>query len=109
MIFIIVGIPRLWFELGTNLFLLDMVPSFQLGVHKSSIIDLLHKIIPLVSAILGLLLLFSKDSSNWFKQAKQVNSYKKLSVIQLKFHRYAFRMIFGFIQIPIQLIAFIFF
>jgi len=95
LIFIIAAIPRLWFELGTNLFLLDMVPSFQLGVHKSSIIDLLHKIIPLVSAILGLLLLFSKDSSNWFKQVKQSNSYKKTISNSIKISSICFYFAYG--------------
>jgi len=83
LIFIVAGIPKLWFD-GVPVFYFHSSSwffkhrhSFYIDFYKTTAIELIHGLVPFVFIIIGLIFLFCKDSSSWFKQVKQSGVYKK--------------------------------
>ena len=83
LIFVVISTPKLWFD-GVPIFYYHSDAwffkpghSFYLTSYTASVIEFMHCLVPFAFIIIGLIFLFCKDSSGWFRQVKQSESYKK--------------------------------
>ena len=101
LIFVVVGIPKLWFD-GVPFFYFHSGSwffkaghSFYIDFYKATAIELVHGLVPFVFVIIGLIFLFSKDSSNWFKQVKESGKHNKTMCKSVKVSSICFYSAYG--------------